>query len=582
MSYQTPLTIAKVIQNIDTKKYFLPSIQREFVWSTQQIEKLFDSLMRGYPISTFLFWEVPKDKVQEFQFYEFLRDYHQLNNRHNTKASLSGSDDITAILDGQQRLTSLYIALKGSYAYKLPRRRWDNTSAYPKRKLYINLCRESEDPDFLYDFAFLTDDEAKNDPNDEYSFWFPVGEILNMQQQFDVLNYLIDSGLSRHPQPEKAKFANQALSKLHEIIHMTGTISYYLETSSELDKVLNIFIRVNSGGTTLSYSDLLLSFATAQWSTLDAREEINNFADEVNSIGRGFNIGKDIILKSCLVLSKFSNITFKVDNFNKTNMLKVEENWSKITDAFRMTVELISSFGFSRDNVTSNNAFIPIAYYIYSIGTPTNFVDSSKYADDRIKIKKWFISSLLRKVFSFMPDGVLKPIRDIIDSDQGSFPLQQIIRHFKGTNRDITFNEESIDNLLWTKYGNGNLLLILSILYPWADLKNNFHIDHIYPKCYFTEKRLLRAGVSADKVQFYLENVNYIGNLQLLEATPNKEKNSTFFDKWLEDTFKDQNHLKDYKYKHFVPNVNLEFTNFEEFMNEREELIREKLKRELM
>ena len=167
MSYQTPLTIAKVIHNIDTKKYFLPSIQREFVWSTQQIEKLFDSLMRGYPISTFLFWEVPKDKVQEFQFYEFLRDYHQLNNRHNTKANLSGSDDITAILDGQQRLTSLYIALKGNYAYKLPRRRWDNTSAYPKRKLYINLCRESEDPDFLYDFAFLTDDEAKNDPNDE-------------------------------------------------------------------------------------------------------------------------------------------------------------------------------------------------------------------------------------------------------------------------------------------------------------------------------------------------------------------------------------------------------------------------------
>ncbi|MBR2179579.1 MAG: hypothetical protein IJ862_04195, partial [Selenomonadaceae bacterium] len=353
--------------------------------------------------------------------------------------------------------------------------------------------------------------------------------------------------------------------------------------STELDKVLNIFIRVNSGGTTLSYSDLLLSFATAQWAKLDAREEINNFADEVNSIGRGFNIGKDIILKSCLVLSKFSNITFKVDNFNRTNMLIVEKNWDKITNAFRMAVELISSFGFSRDNVTSNNAFIPIAYYIYSINTPNNFVDSSKYADDRMKIKKWFISSLLRKVFSFMPDGVLKPIRDIIDSNQGSFPLQQIVKYFKGTNRDISFNDASIENLLWTKYGSGNLLLILSILYPWADLKNNFHVDHMYPKCYFTEKRLIKAGVQTNEIPFYIDNVNYIGNLQLLEGIPNQQKSSMFFNDWLKQTFKDNSiALQNYKDKQFVPNVNLEFTNFEEFMNEREKLIRTKLKSELM
>ena len=57
--------------------------------------------------------------------------------------------------------------------------------------------------------------------------------------------------------------ANRTLSKLHSVIHVNKTISYYLEKSTELDKVLNIFIRVNSGGTTLSYSDLLLSFATA-------------------------------------------------------------------------------------------------------------------------------------------------------------------------------------------------------------------------------------------------------------------------------------------------------------------------------
>ncbi len=85
MSYQTALTIENVIKNIDTKKYLLPSIQREFVWSTEQIEKLFDSLMRDYPINAFLFWNVPKEKASEFKFYEFLRDYHQKDNKHNPK-----------------------------------------------------------------------------------------------------------------------------------------------------------------------------------------------------------------------------------------------------------------------------------------------------------------------------------------------------------------------------------------------------------------------------------------------------------------------------------------------------------------
>ena len=160
MAYQTALTIESVIKDIDSKKYLLPSIQREFVWSTGQIEKLFDSLMRDYPINAFLFWKVPREKVSEFKFYEFLRDYHQKDNKHNPKANTNGTEDIIAILDGQQRMTSLYIALKGTYAYKMSYKRWDNPAAYPKRKLYLNLLAASDDADMFYDFLFLTEEEA--------------------------------------------------------------------------------------------------------------------------------------------------------------------------------------------------------------------------------------------------------------------------------------------------------------------------------------------------------------------------------------------------------------------------------------
>lgn len=585
MSYQTALTIESVIKDIDSKKYLLPSIQREFVWSTKQIEKLFDSLMMDYPINAFLFWKVPKEKAKEFSFYEFLRDYHQRTGRHNPKANISGSDDIMAILDGQQRMTSLYIGLKGSYAYKISHKRWDNPQAYPSRKLYLNVLGESEDTDLTYDFRFLTDSEVKSmnaqkDPNGNAAyFWYKIGDILDVKEEYEVNDILIDNNLNAHP---NFKFANKALFKLFTVIRKNQTISYYLEESTELDKVLNIFIRVNSGGTTLSYSDLLLSFATAQWQQRDAREELNQFMDEVNMIGRGFNVGKDIILKACLVLSGFNDISFKVDNFNRSNMLVIEQNWDELTNAFRMAVELISSFGFSRENITSNNLIIPIAYYIKSIGSPANFVSSSNYTEDRRLIKKWFIASLLNRVFSFMPDGLLKPVRTIIDDNPGSFPFDKIANHFRGTNRDITFTEDIIDNLLWTKYGSGDILVVLSVLYPWADLKNNFHIDHIYPKSKFTPKKLEKRGIPADSISYYLENVNYLGNLQLLEATPNEEKNNKDFDEWLKESFTNPDQLKAYKEKHYIPDVDLSFGNFESFLEAREKLIVAALKKELM
>lgn len=487
-----------------------------------------------------------------------------------------------AVLDGQQRLTSLYIALKGTYAYKISYKRRDNPAAYPKRKLYLNLLCPADNVDLKYDFQFLTDKEAEE--YDEDCFWFPVGDILDIKEPYEIMEYLTDHDLNIVQKPEdkkKVKFANRTLTKLFNVIHVTPTVSYYLEDSTELDKVLNIFIRVNSGGTTLSYSDLLLSFATAQWEKYDAREEINQFVDEINDIGDGFNISKDLVLKACLVLCDFSDISFKVDNFNKTNMLVIEDRWENITNAIRATVHLIASFGFSMENLTSNNVIIPIAYYLQTIGIPANYSVSKTYANDRLLVKKWLVATLLKRVFSFAPDSVLKPIRDIIKSNSDSFPLDKIAQRFRAGNRNLVFNNDEIDDLLYTKYGQGDLLVIMSILYPWADLKNNFHIDHIYPKSLFTRTKLKAFGVSADDIDEYIENVNYLGNLQLLEDIPNIEKKNKPFEKWLKETYKDSTSLSNYKQKQLIPNVQLTFTNFLVFLEAREELIKKQIAKEL-
>ena len=575
MSYQTALPIANVIKDIHAKKYLLPSIQREFVWNPAQIEKLFDSLMRDYPISSFLFWKVSKDRVKDFQFYEFLRSYHEKNNRHNPKANVKGEEEIIAVLDGQQRLTSIYIGLKGIYAYKLPKKRWDNELAYPKRRLYLNLLSPSEDQELEFDFEFLTEEEAI--VKDTNTYWFAVGDILDLKELHEVNEYMINRGLFSDYGREKAAFANRALSKLHSVIHVKPTISYYLEESEKLDKVLNIFIRINSGGTILSYSDLLLSIATAQWEEKDAREEITTFVDEINNIGNGFNFNKDFVLKTCLVLSDFTDVAFKVDNFNKSNMLKIEKNWEDISNAIRLAVKLVHSYGYNRDTLTSTNAIIPIAYYLLKIGLPDNFDLSNKVTTDRNKIKQWLILTLLKRVFSGTPDNLLRQIRKVVSEEfANGFPLEKIINAFKGTPKTLIFSNEDIENLLWSKYGQPSTFSILALLYPSLDFRNKFHIDHIFPKSAFTQRKLKKRGVAENDIEEYMSLYDYIGNLQLLEALPNIQKQDRDFDVWLSEF--DIDEQGEFNKRHYIPKEDLTFGNFVKAFKKREELIIKKLK----
>jgi uncharacterized protein with ParB-like and HNH nuclease domain len=570
-AFQTPITIRETVEKIHRKKYLLPAIQREFVWDSEQIVRLFDSLMREYPIGSFLFWGLEKNKIRDFQFYEFVRNYHERDSTHNPKANVKGDRTLTAILDGQQRLTALYIGLKGTYASKVPWKRWDSEDAFPARKLYLNLRSQSEEFDLLYDFKFLSDEDASE--KNSVNFWFDVGKVLDFSSLSDINTYLKNNGLSN------IDFAERSLMKLYEIVNAKNVINYYYETSQELDKVLNIFIRVNSGGTILSYSDLLLSIATAQWKTKDAREEINKFVDEINAIGEMFDFDKDFVLKSCLILTDVADIAFKVDNFKTANMRKIEKSWDAITRSVRLSVELISSFGYSSSTLTSTNAVAPIAYFIMKRGNPSSFVHSSKFRQDREKINKWLKVSLMKRAFSGQPDNVLRPLRKIIKENSG-FPFSAIVDNFKGTTKSLTFTQEDIENILHNKYGQPHTFSILSLLYPTLDYRNRFHQDHIFPKSFFKKSQLRKKGIPERKQEFYTENCNYIANLQLLEGLPNEEKSNTDFKTWLEQTYRTKKERSEFMKKHFIPeNVDLSFDNFEGFFKKREKRISEELKK---
>jgi len=579
MAYEKPITIKEAITSISEQEFILPAIQREFVWNTRQIEMLFDSIMRDYPISTFLFWHVKAEHVNRFKFYRFLPYFHQRDKRHNDPAELSITKDRRAVLDGQQRLTSLYLGLKGSYAYKLNRYNWKSDHAFPKRHLYINLLSAAEDNEMLYDFRFLSDEELnhfKSNFSSKYH-WFKVGQILDFSDFPDIFKYIAEHSLMDTSlfSSDQTKFASDTLSKLFQYFNQKEIINFYLEKSEELDKVLHIFIRVNSGGTKLSYSDLLLSIATAQWKDKDAREVIHKFVDSVNSIDPGFNINKDLVLKSCLVLADL-DVKFKVDNFSSENMQVIENQWDSISTAINISFQLIASFGFDNKTLTAYNAVIPIAYFLKKNGIGEEVLHSNQHQQNRANIKEWLIRALLRKVFGGTPDNLYPTYRKIITENLGAFPLEELINKYKGSNKSLSFDEDTIDNLLNTQYGSAFAYMVLSLLYP---LNHNykFHQDHMHPKKFFTHKSLKKMGYDDVKVEDYMSRFNSLGNLQLIQETQNLEKNATPLVEWLSNTISGAE-LNNYKQLHYIPLENdLSMDSFLEFYEERRKMLKAKL-----
>ncbi|WP_430491456.1 DUF262 domain-containing protein [Enterococcus faecalis] len=571
-------TIKNLIKKIDNNEYVLPALQREFVWKPEQIERLFDSIMKGYPIGSFLFWNVQNENINKYEFYNILKEYHQRDARHNTKINISHKDSVTAILDGQQRITSIYIALKGTYSYKIKGAWKNNDNAYPSRQLYLNIVSPNLDTnkDVQFDFRFLTNEEAEDFTED--TLWYPVSDIL----QFEVGEMF--TVIARYQELYRKNFPNESVEKTSYIMNSLGTLhqmmekdilAYYEENSQEIDKVLDIFIRMNSGGTTLTYSDLLLSLATAKWQNLNAREEIYSLVDELNMIGNGFNFNKDNILKAALVLTDKKNIKFRASNFDKQTTNLIETNWEKTKKAISLAVNLLSNFGFNGDTLIANSVIIPVVYYLYKIDCPNNYLEADRYLNDRNKIKYFVQISLFKRIFGGTPDSILLKMRENMQDLSEGFPLSKLLK-VRDTNKSLILTDEDIDYLLDTKIGKYSFTL-LSVIFPAIDLKNKFHQDHIFPSSKYKNKKNLREiGYSEEEITFIVEHIDTIVNLQLLEGIPNTEKNNKYFDDWVLKRYNSNEELDYYLNRNLLNKV-YKKNEFIQMYTDRKEELRKRL-----
>lgn len=562
MAYVTK-SISKVVQDIYAGNVFLPAIQRKYVWTPNQITRLMDSIMCGYPFGTFLFWRVKYRVANEkcYSMYEFIRDYDE-RKRYNEQTirpfPVSQEDpdrSFVAVLDGQQRLTSLYIALMGSMTIRRYRARIDNVDAYQKKELYFDLHSQVQNNDYdnsdvTFLFDFLTADEAQQDNT---HFWFKVKDILRFPDLEALNDYIYNEGFAQD------KVAIRNLTRLFARVQTDELINYYELDKDSMDEILDIFVRVNSAGTVLSKTDLLFSTIVAAWD--QGRAKFDDLLKNINAEGNHFKFTNDFLLSAFLYVEDLPT-SLKVESFSGDNVKKIQEHWDDIVAAISDTVKLLVDFGFSSENIIAYNAILPVIYYRYNRGSD---VFNSKQVKN--EWRKYLVVAQLNHIFGRSSNSVLSVIRNELKKRLGEGNdfslswLQSIV--FTG-NTTLKCTKDEIGDW-FDKFEKGaETFMVLSLLYP-IDVRYKFDQDHMHPYSSFESAKL--PTQTREELKALQHKRNNLANLQILSDSENRSKNDQALQDWLK---KDDNEKK---VKYLPEGVSYELKDCEAFWKARRELM---------
>jgi uncharacterized protein with ParB-like and HNH nuclease domain len=557
MKYES-LSIKKAVEMIDEKKLLLPHIQRPFVWKYDQIKNLFDSILRQYPINTMLFWKTKED----VQIRRFIDNYIEGMNVQDTylKTSEYQNKEKWLVLDGQQRLQTLYIALKGTFE---------------KKELYFDIL-SGKIPVFdgkselLYLVEYMTKEEVnQKNLEDNNHYWILLKAIVLSDESSTVIKRAILKEINRTEEETK---------KIEEIVEDNVALIKNLFAENELlfhysidsitkprsyDEVLEIFVRSNSGGTVLSKSDLMFSLIKLNWGT--AEEDFEDLLSMINRQGT-FSFDKDFILKASLVWlgkgAKYEVAKFK-GNDGEKNLKEIQQKWPEIEKSFLWLQDFLAYARITSDTILpSYNALIPIIYYASLRGC--------KIVSPKVKynMKTWLYRALLNGNFSGQSDRAIDNSAEAVlkNSTIDYFPFKEIDEKMVKLKRKVDVDVSIIDS---------NEYLILNMIYLFNNqivnfdprlLGNSPEIDHIFPKSKMTHTYKQPSAI-----------VNNIGNYMFLEKTLNIEKTNIMPEKYFPQAIAEQ---PEFFKRNFIP-VDPELhkpEKFVEFVNKRREMIFETIK----
>lgn len=542
-------TIRRMVSYLNNRDhdggFWLPNIQRPFVWNEDQIGRLFDSLMRQYPISTLLVWKTTS-RIRHRRFI----DNYQKGLQLSTFYVPEDEQRKRLVLDGQQRLQSLFIGLMGSYE---------------GNELYMDILSGDlvAPEDVRYRFEFR---HTNGDPR-----WVLFKDLVfNNERDNRIARDLIDRFPDGLTDDEKGRIEDNVcqISKVFK----QDEVVVYQELDSvdnpdlyQEDDVVEVFIRANAGGTKLGKSDLLFSLLATSWDESDAQME--ELLDSLNRTGYEFT--RDFVLKTCLTLLK-TGARYNVQKLrNPTNREAIVDNWPKISQAIRDVKDFLYGKTYVRSDkaLPSYLALIPLIYlrYHYPKQWPT-----------ARRIDEYVLRTLFAGTFSGSPDALIDGCTERIDKI-GGWDTKEIFGVIRQFNRSL---EVTRDTVFAQGYGSKLIHLLLNLWYKDFNYvpafeNNQPQVDHIFPQSLLrTVKRENPETGRRDLLKYYAEDRNQLANCMLLSRDENGPggKTDTPPAEWFAD--KDEAYLD----MHLIPrNTKLwQLDAFEEFVAARAELIEDK------
>lgn len=524
---------------------WLPYIQRLFVWQESQIERLFDSVMRQYPLPSMLIWRT-KSELRNRKFIDQYNDHIDLKTLYRQRDKKVKK----LVLDGQQRLQSLFIGLKGSI---------DGKEFY--FDLLSGILKAPED--IQYRFSFLSEQEAKWP-------WVRFSNLIYTNKLAgDIYRALIEKFGIDLPEDQRV-IVTRNIERAKREFEVSQTLLYQEidgtdeDNSFEFDDIVEIFIRANSGGTKLSRSDLMFSLLLSDWETADI--EMQEFLIEIN--GTQFQFDRDFVLKTSLVVLGLG-ARYDVEKLRDEKLKKIiSTEWEKITNSIRFVKDILVAKTFIRSDkaLTSYNALIPIIYLHY------HFPDQWK---NICPLKDYLLRVLLAGAFSGRPDSLIdKIINDI--KDQNVFDKNQIFKIIQDDGRELDISEDRFFDM---GYGSNQIHLIFNLWYSSFDYQPTFdghqpNVDHIFPQSLLKRIKDIDPETGGKKQRYSAGEINQLANCMLLTATENgvTEKTNTSPDEW----FADKN--DEYLVLHCIPQDKdlWKIERFDDFIKARKNLIKSK------
>jgi uncharacterized protein with ParB-like and HNH nuclease domain len=569
MSEYQKMTIRDAVEKIN-RTIFLPDIQRPFVWEKEQIEKLFDSLMRRYPINTLLYWELSRDEILKsannetgnIKLYKFVSS--NADQDKSVEEKNRDRDDYSLVLDGQQRLTALYISLKGYWIDETPKKKIE-------KELYHNVLsgKEADDDGIQFEFDFIDRKKGiafleRNKDKSVIKLWLNIKRIYeenNLGKTSDRGEYIKRLCETNQDLEQYSGCLSDCIGDINDLLRAQNVINYFPEKESKYNKVLDIFVRTNSGGTKLGYSDLLFSTLKFHW--LDARNSFEELLKKLNA-GKNYDFDNDFILKSCLLIysNKAEEVRYNIENLNKSLVQNVRTEWDdKLTPAFKSTVDLLTKYYLTdRKVIPSYNALIPIIYWIFKKSRKFR-TDNSDDRNELDNIRIWLIKALLGRAFGSHSDTTLYNCKEAINSSNNpSFPASDIESKIKMP----SLNEKCDSYAYQSKesYLFLSLCYSMSVQFQTASKGNLPEQDHI-----FSQDELGKAGKTKNEIMS-------IYNIRLVTMRDNRTKGADTFSDWSKNLGE---HKEDIFNDHRIPPGNWDINNYDKFLLARKEFMLKKM-----